>query len=103
MGMCIANPFYGNVYLRDPTWIMPCYWMECNYKSVDWYGEKHQEPDPKKIIPLILALKKPSRYSIELLYVGSYLFQSVQLDTLVRKNIWKWRGLIDLWNKKRNG
>jgi hypothetical protein len=24
MGMCIKNPFYGNVDLRYPTWIVPC-------------------------------------------------------------------------------
>jgi hypothetical protein len=35
--------------------------MECNYKSAKWYGEKHPEPEQKKI-QLILALKKSGRY-----------------------------------------
>jgi hypothetical protein len=39
--------------------------MECNYKSAEWYGEKHPEPDDLlKKFPLILALKKLGRYII---------------------------------------
>jgi hypothetical protein len=43
--MCIENPSYENVDLRYPMWIVPCQWMECNYKSAEWYSEKHLEPD----------------------------------------------------------
>jgi hypothetical protein len=35
--MCIEYLFYKNVDLRYPTWIVPCYWMECNHKSAEWY------------------------------------------------------------------
>jgi hypothetical protein len=40
--------------------------MECNYKSAEWYGEKHLEPDDLYIkkSPSILALKKLGRYNI---------------------------------------
>jgi hypothetical protein len=35
--------------------------MKCNYKSAEWYGEKHLEPDDlyKNKSPSILALKRP--------------------------------------------
>jgi hypothetical protein len=48
MGMCIKNLFYGNVDLHYPMWIVPSYWMECNYKYAEWCDEKHPEPDQKK-------------------------------------------------------
>jgi hypothetical protein len=49
MGMCIANPFYGNVDLHDPMWIVSCYWMEGNYKSIEWsIWWKTSRTEPKK-------------------------------------------------------
>jgi hypothetical protein len=56
--------------------------MECNYKSTEWYGEKHLEPDDlykkknfyqfwlwkNQVVTIIMSYYNPNTPNIRLLY-----------------------------------